>query len=79
KDKLKNILHQLKRKKEAVYLDTLFGTRKIGEIIITFVAVLELAHRGKIRLWQQRNFGPILIELFHKNGEGRTAINEDRP
>lgn len=79
KDKLKNILHKLKQKKEAVYLDALFGTRKIGEIIITFVAVLELAHRGKIRLWQQRNFGPILIELFHKNGEGRTAINEDRP
>lgn len=75
KDRIKIIMHELKQKREAVYLDTLFNPGEIREIIVTFMAVLELAHRRKIRLWQQRNFGPVLIELNRKNGKERTSIN----
>lgn len=63
KDRLHFVINKLKEKKEAVYLDTLFDSRKVGEIIITFIAVLELARQKKVSLWQQQNFGPVLIEL----------------
>lgn len=75
KDKLVHVLTKLKEKKEAVYLDALLETRDISDIIITFVAVLELCRQKKISVWQQRNFGPVLIELFGASGKERAVSN----
>jgi len=63
RDRIKVVLGKLSGKKNAVYMDSLLETRHKGEIVTTFIAVLELARQRKISFWQQRNFSPILIQL----------------
>ena len=63
KEKIGLIMAKLKDKKKAIYLEALFENNKIGEIIVTFIAVLELARQKQVKLMQHKSFGPILIEL----------------
>ncbi len=50
----------------------------LWEIIITFIALLEMSRKNKVNLYQERQFGPILVTLWEedfkeeKSGE-RTA------
>ncbi len=63
KERISVIMSKLRDKKRAVYLDYLFESKIIGEIIVTFIAVLELARQKQIKLMQHKSFGPILVEL----------------
>jgi len=67
-DKIGQILDLLKIKKSIVF-DELFkpGVSKI-EIIVTFLALLELLKLRVIKAYQERPFGKILINLEEENG-----------
>ncbi len=58
------IIRRLSQRQKAVYLDSMLETRSPAEIVTTFIAVLDLTLQKKVRVWQQYNLGPILIEII---------------
>jgi segregation and condensation protein A len=61
-DKMDEILYELSENKSAKF-DIFFEiSRDIMEVIVIFLAMLELIKQRKINVYQQNNFGDILIE-----------------
>lgn len=66
-DKIEEILNTLKEKKSFSF-DELFGSEVTKlEIIVTFLALLELLRTKIIRAYQSKPFGKILIKLEDEN------------
>lgn len=67
-DRMKEMDRYLTGKVEGVSFETLFSSGETRqEIVVTFLAVLELIRRGRILLLQERLFGQIMI--FGKRGK----------
>lgn len=62
RQKMKYITDRLKRSKSPLYFSSLLQSHSVEEIIITFFALLELCNQSEARVWQEKKFGPILIE-----------------
>ena len=45
----------------ALSFSSLLQQKNIREILVTFIALLDLARRRRVRLLQDRLFGPILV------------------
>lgn len=64
KDKINYIISRLKENDKALFFNSLLLYREIEDILFTFIAVLEMARRRQVKVWQESNFGPILIERY---------------
>lgn len=60
-DKISEILEKIKAAKEGISFDSLFTSFAKLEIIITFLAILELIRQMQIRILQSETFGEIRI------------------
>ncbi len=59
--RIDEVVLMLKEKPDGVDFEHLFIRKTRLEVVVTFLAILELAKRGKIKLTQGRNFGGIRI------------------
>ncbi|MGM0651659.1 MAG: segregation and condensation protein A [Bacillota bacterium] len=62
-DKANYIEAILINKKQAVAMSELISGSGIWEVIVTFIALLEMARQRKVHLLQDNTFGPILVRL----------------
>lgn len=70
KDKMENIIALLKQSGETFFHDIFSKDRTISEFIVTFLALLELAHLGLIKVFQPTYQSDIqLVPNFNENGE----------
>lgn len=73
----------LKQNKQVMPMKAFVRDGGIWEIIIVFIALLEMNRQNKINLLQEYHFGPILVSLKNEpvnkegNGGERTAKNDD--
>lgn len=62
RDKMKEIMHRLFLKPKGIAFRDLFRMKATRvEVVVTFIALLELIKLGKIRVYQSKNFGEIMI------------------
>jgi len=61
-EKMTFVQDMLQSATSPVYFDDLFDSEHIEEIVVTFLAILELAKHQQITLLQEENFGPLLLE-----------------
>ncbi|MFZ5640882.1 MAG: segregation and condensation protein A [Bacillota bacterium] len=62
RDKMKEIMHRLFFQPKGIAFRDLFRMRATRvEIVVTFLGLLELIKLGKIRVYQSKNFGEIMI------------------
>lgn len=67
RDKIALVLRRLRLQKGPVTFKTLIAEK--GELIYTFIALLELARRQKVILFQDRLFGTILVATNRNGGK----------
>ena len=69
-NQLSDVLHSKRR----VRFDELFGTmRTRGQLIVTFLALLEMTRLRLTRVTQDGSYAPIFIELSVQDGESQAA------
>jgi|YNPBryBLVA2012_1023415.scaffolds.fasta_scaffold00604_6 segregation and condensation protein A len=56
------IRQRLKQQRRVQFLELLSNAASRVEVIVTLLAVLELLKRDRVRVWQEKLFGPIVIE-----------------
>lgn len=62
KDKIKEIMRRLFFHADGIAFKDLFGSRVTRiEVVVTFMAILELIKMGKIRAYQSKAFGELMI------------------
>ncbi len=73
----------LQKQQRAVPMKEFVTASGLWELIVTFIALLELARQRKVILLQDSIFGPILVTLYRKSlqkegesGEGRTEEDD---
>jgi len=66
RNKMNQVIKKLSEARQALYFNSLLEKRSSSEMITTFFALLELVHQSMIRVYQDKEFGPILIELEEK-------------
>jgi len=59
--KIKEVLDKLKKKKQGIAFEALFTKLTLLEVIVTFLAILELARQKLINIKQGQEFGSIMI------------------
>ena len=67
--KIGNVLSYARRKRRFSFRDLLEGQPDKLEVVVTFLAVLELMKIGKIHLSQEETFGDMDIETLEQEGE----------
>ncbi len=60
-EKIKEILGELKRQKQGIAFESLFTKLTVLEVIVTFLAILELARQKLVSIKQGQKFSSILI------------------
>ncbi|MHB0876470.1 MAG: segregation and condensation protein A [Anaerolineae bacterium] len=73
--RLKLVLRRLAHQAVVFFADLISGARNRSEVAVTFLAVLELVRRGRVRATQTELFGPIAISAAapdRTNAPGRT-------
>ena len=61
--RIEEVLEQLKQQAEGMAFELLFIRRTRLEVVLTFLAVLELCRRQKIKVLQEEKFGGIYLRL----------------
>jgi segregation and condensation protein A len=67
-DKLAQLRRLLNERQEVNFEEAVTGTT-VAEVIVMFIAVLELVRLGEIRVRQEAEFGTIRLELRHQTAE----------
>ena len=65
-DKMKEIKNEFKNKKKVKFFE-LFKTFDKPNLVVTFLAILELAKKEEIKIVQEDNFGEIICEVANGN------------
>ncbi|MBI2989554.1 MAG: segregation/condensation protein A [Deltaproteobacteria bacterium] len=63
REKMSSLLDDLQRRGKVIFQSLFEAAASRFEIIVTFLAMLELAKIRAIRVWQEEREGPIVIEL----------------
>ena len=63
REKMSSLLDDLQRRGKVIFQSLFEAAASRLEIIVTFLAMLELAKIRAIRVWQEEREGPIVIEL----------------
>lgn len=77
-DKTVYIQSVLEKHKTAMPMNAFFTALTLWEVIITFIALLEMARQRKVRLLQERPFGSILVSLFEGEVDQEIVAGEGR-
>ncbi|MCX7733066.1 MAG: segregation/condensation protein A [candidate division WOR-3 bacterium] len=67
-------LRQLLEERAVVEFEEAVSGATLGEIVVTFLALLELVRLGEVRVEQQEEFGP--IRLMRREPENLTPVSE---
>ncbi|PKM43601.1 MAG: segregation/condensation protein A [Firmicutes bacterium HGW-Firmicutes-8] len=71
RDKMKEIMRRLFFQKQGITFKDLFRSKVSRvEIIVTFLALLELIRRGRLKAYQSKVFGEIMIYSIEKEAAG---------
>jgi segregation and condensation protein A len=62
-DKIDYIKTMLGHHKKPLRMDTFMSEHSLWEMIVTFIALLEMARQGNIQLLQEKLFSPIFVKL----------------
>ncbi len=60
--KMDRVLGKLEEVNQPLFFDSFLETGKTSELLTLFFAMLELAYQKKIKIYQEKDFGPIIIE-----------------
>ncbi|MGH7772130.1 MAG: segregation and condensation protein A [Candidatus Binatia bacterium] len=63
REKMSLLLDDLHRRGKAIFQSLFEGATSRMEVVVTFLAMLELVRIRAIRVWQEERVGPIVIEL----------------
>lgn len=77
-EKLESVLSFVKKRRRACFREMLGGSFDRMEIVVTFLAVLELMKLGKISLTQESIDDDMILEALEPAGENRGADVEGR-
>ena len=77
RNKMDYFLIKLKKWKQPLYFNSFMESKDVSEMITTFFALLELTHQRKIRVYQEKVFGPILIESLIYHDAANTAYPQE--
>ena len=75
-DKSNYIESILLKKQQAVSMKEFISGSGIWEVIVTFIALLEMARQRKVILLQENTFGPILVRLIPESAREEAADGE---
>ncbi len=76
KDKILQVMEKLWEADSVVFTDLFHSTTPRGEVVLTFLALLELLRLRMIRVYQGESFGIIRIFSPVERDEGRKTIEE---
>ncbi len=74
RDKMNLILDDLQRRGKVIFQSLFEGAISRLDVVVTFLAMLELAKMRAVRIWQEERLGPIVIELAAPLGEVQEKI-----
>jgi segregation and condensation protein A len=75
KDKTELIIARLKERGAMFFREIFSEDRTVSEFVVTFLALLELVHRGFVRVFQPTSEGDIrLIPSFDEEGENGNGL-----
>ncbi len=77
-DKTNYIESVLLKQQRALSMKEFFTVSGLWEVIVTFIALLEMARQRKVVLLQDSIFGPILVTLYGKSPQKEGASGESR-
>ncbi len=78
REKMSLILDDLHRRGKMIFKSLFEGASSRLEVVVTFLAMLELARMRAVRIWQEERLGPIAIELAAPLGEVQEKIARER-
>ncbi len=68
-EKMNQLLDDLRQRGKSIFQSLFDGAASRMEVVVTFLAMLELVRIRAIRVWQEERVGPIVIELAAPLGE----------
>jgi segregation and condensation protein A len=78
REKMSLLLDDLHRRGKVIFQSLFAGASSRMEVVVTFLAMLELVKIRAVRIWQEEATGPIVIELAApiEEAQGRIAQEE---
>jgi len=77
REKMSFLLDELRRRGKVIF-QSLFETATSRlEVVVTFLAMLELVKIRAIRVWQEERIGPVVIELAAAIGDIQDRIAKE--
>lgn len=77
REKMSQLLDDLHQRGRVIFQSLFEGAASRMEVVVTFLATLELVKIRAIRVWQEERVGPIVIELAASLGEVQDRIAKD--
>jgi len=74
--RISEVLERLADGGEAAFEELFAGSSEVGDVVVTFLAVLELMRLRLIRVWQVEAFGAIRVVAVPPEAEGGEALGE---
>jgi segregation and condensation protein A len=74
--RIAEVLERMADGRELAFEELFAGSREVGEVVVTFLAVLELVRLRLIRVWQVEAFGSIRVVAVPAGTEGCEAPAE---
>ncbi len=78
REKMSLILDDLNRRGKVIFQSLFEGATSRLEVVVTFLAMLELVKMRAVKIWQEERLGPIVIELAASLGEVQKKIAGER-
>jgi segregation and condensation protein A len=68
--RIAEVLERMAAGRELAFADLFLGSREVGDVVVTFLAVLELVRLRLIRVWQVEAYGDIRVAAVPAGTEG---------
>jgi segregation and condensation protein A len=68
--RIAEVLERMAAGRELAFADLFLGSREVGDVVVTFLAVLELVRLRLIRVWQVEAFGAIRVAAVQTEEDG---------
>lgn len=77
--RIAEVLERMAGGAEMRFEELFSGAREIGDVVVTFLAVLELVRLRLVRIWQTEAYGEIRVTSVPPGTEGREAAGAGEP
>lgn len=77
REKMSFLLDELRRRGKVIFQSLFETATSRSEVVVTFLAVLELVRIRAIRVWQEERIGPVVIELATAIGDIQDRIAKE--